>query len=82
MKFGIHFTSCSKLLSLQRVEFIPKFHFCSFVQVKMVSDFQTRFMMSSGFFALLTPARHAVKVENRSRLTFFVHRAEVDTLSS
>ena len=53
----------------------------SFVKVKR-SVFQTRFMMSSGFFALLTLARHAVKVENRSGLTFFVHRAEADSLSS
>ena len=45
------------------------------------SDFQTCFMMSSGFFALLTLARHAVKVENRSGLTFFVHRAEANSLS-
>ena len=32
------------------------------------SDFQTRFTMSSGFFALLTPERHAIKVENRTGL--------------
>ena len=32
----------------------------SFVKVK-ISDFQTHFTMSC-FFALLTPARHAVKV--------------------
>ena len=36
----------------------------------------------SGFFALLTQARHAVKFENRSGLTFCVHRAEADSLSS
>ena len=35
----------------------------SFVKVKM-SDFQTR-----DEYALLTPARHAVKVENGSELT-------------
>ena len=34
--------------------------------------------MSSGFFALLTPARYPVKVGNRSGLTFFVRRAEAD----
>ena len=39
-------------------------------QIK-ISDFQTRFTMSC-FFALLTPARHAVKVENRSGRTFCV----------
>ena len=37
--------------------------------------------MSSGFLAaLLTPARYAVKVENRSGLTFFVHSAVADLL--
>ena len=53
----------------------------SFIKVK-ISDFQSHFMMKSGFLALLTPARHAVKVENRSGLTIFVHRAEADSLSS
>ena len=62
----------SLLLVLSQINTIA-----SFVKVKL-SDFQT---MSSGFFALLTPARHAVKVENRSGLTFF-HRAEADSLSS
>ena len=38
--------------------------------------------MSSGFFPLLTLVRHAVKVENRSGLTFFVHMAEADSLYS
>ena len=42
----------------------------SSVKVK-ISDCQTRFTMSSGFFALVTPARHAVQVENRSGLTHF-----------
>ena len=61
---------------LQRVEFIPKFYsnqcyhkliiIGCFVKLK-ISDFQTRFHDE---YALLTPARHAVKVENRSRLTF------------
>ena len=41
----------------------------SFAKVK-TSDFQTRFTMSSDFFALLTSARHSVKVENWSGLTF------------
>ena len=41
----------------------------SFAKVK-TSDFQTRFTVSSGFFALLTSARHSVKVENWSGLTF------------
>ena len=30
----------------------------------------------------VTPARHTVKVENRSGLTFFVHRADANSLSS
>ena len=42
------------------------------VKVK-ISDFQTRFTMSSGFFALLTPARHVVSL---------VHRVEADSFSS
>ena len=47
----------------------------SFVKVK-ISDFQTRFhTMSSGF--LLLPASH-----DGSGLTFFVHRAEADSLPS
>ena len=50
----------------------------SFVKVK-ISNFQTRF---NDEYVLPTSARHAVKVENRSRLTFFVHRAEADSLSS
>ena len=53
----------------------------SFFNVE-ISDFQTRFTMSSGFLSLLTLARHAVEVENWSGLTFFVHRAEADSLSS
>ena len=75
--------------SLQRVEFIPKLHSClcyhklivaSFVKVK-VSDFQTCFhnelvsIMSSGF--LLLPAS-----QYGSGLTFFVHRAEAESLPS
>ena len=35
----------------------------SFAKVK-TSDFQTHFTMSSGLFALLTSARHSVKVTN------------------
>ena len=38
----------------------------SFIKVKISSDFQTRFHDE---YALPTPARHAVKVENRSGLT-------------
>ena len=79
MKFGINFTNCrengnfgvlattsgiyhkiSLLLVLSQINTIA-----SFDKVK-ISDFQTCFTMSCGFFALLTPARHAVKVENRS----------------
>ena len=52
-----------------------------FVKVK-IFDFQTHFTVSSGFFALLTPARDAVKVENRSGLIIFVHRAETDSFPS
>ena len=66
----------SLLLALSQINTIA-----SFVKVK-ISDIQTRFTMSSGFFALLTPARHDVKAENRSGLTFFVHRADTDSLSS
>ena len=49
-----------------------------FVKVKIFDHFT----VSSGFFALLTPARDAVKVENRSGLIIFVHRAETDSLPS
>ena len=81
VKFGINFTSCSEkgnyAVSLLRVEktslllVLSQINtITSFVKVK-ISDFQTCFKMSSGFFALLTLARHAVKVENRSGLTFF-----------
>ena len=95
MKFGINFTSCSEngnfaviattsgnypkislLLALSQINTIA-----SFVKVK-ISHFQAHFTMSSGFFALLTLARRTVKVENRSGLTLFVHRAEADSLSS
>ena len=77
-KFGINFSSCSEndnfagiattsgiypknllLLMLSQINTIA-----SFVKV------QTRFTMSSGFFALLTLVRHAVKVANRSGLIF------------
>ena len=52
----------------------------SFIKVK-ISDFQNRFNDEYAH-AFPTSARQAVKVENRSRLTFFVHWAEADSLSS
>ena len=92
MKIGINFTSCSENGNFVVIATIsglyPKISLlpvlsqinttASFVKVK-ISDAS---MMSSGFTALLTPTRHAIKVENRSGLTFFVHRAEADSLSS
>ena len=58
------FPKISLLLVLSQINTIG-----SFVKVE-ISDFQTRFIMSSGFFALLTLARRTVKVENRSGMTF------------
>ena len=50
----------------------------SFIKV-IIPDFQTRF---NDEYALPTWRGTTVKVDNRSRLTFFVHRAEADSLSS
>ena len=56
-------------------------HFSSTIAsfVVIISDFQTRF---NDEYALPTWRGTTVKVDNRSRLTFFVHRAEADSLSS
>ena len=61
VKFGIY-PKISLLPVLSQIDTIA-----SFFKVK-ISDFQTRFHDE---YALLTLARHAVKVENRSRLIFF-----------
>ena len=94
MKFGIKFMSCSDNSNFAIIAtmsgIIPKVHShpCSlintvatFIKVK-ISDFQTRFHDEYLLFAaLLTPAKHAVKVENRSRQTYFVHFVVCDSLS-
>ena len=72
MKFGINFTSCSENGNFDIITtsgIYPKITLmtvltqinttASFVKVK-ISDFQTRFHND---YALLTPARHAIKLE-------------------
>ena len=87
MKFGINVTLNFAVIAITsgtypKISLLPvlsQFNtIASFVKVK-ISDFQTCFHDE---YALPTPARHAVKVENRSGLTFFVHRAEADSLSN
>ena len=61
VKFGINFTSCSENGNFV-CSFLPVLLLiASFVKVKFQTLFQDK-------YALLTPARHTVKVESRSGL--------------